>query len=591
MWIHHATDPEKALSFISNLFFIFYLVLSIFFYRERLFGDAAFYLVKIINNSDFNVEHGRYGALITQLPVLLAVKCDLSIVRISQIFSVSYVLFYYLIFAIVRYVYRNTTAAFLVVLLLTLGVGHTFFWVVDELSQALAFSILYYAGLSYHDVQNRILSVANYAVLIGVFSLAIINHPLNVIVILYIVMFDMVVRRRISAVHLMSVVLCFLYIIWKKFFGSPYEAEKMVFGLSHINFDYVYRLALLITTKYIFHIALLAVVSICYIRKREYEKLIFVMVGFWGYVVLINITEKQTVDWFYTEHLYLPLTIIVSMPFLIDLFPNASKSAQFRYVGLCLLIVACSLFGFISLGRTYENRLNKMKNLIYQSGHCQESKFSVDRKNYFEKDFWNKEIHLYWSFPSESIMQTALDGRPKTLIFDKDLAKSIPNPKARSSRVALAPWYSVSYKQLNQRYFPFKEGYYIDLNTKMDLSRLNEQFVRNISIQIPNPPTYLKSNRMCHLEALVTNHNDIPLRSALINGHMIRFGYHWEKDDSIIVWDGLRTPLEVDIYGSILQKIRVFTPKAPGQYTLVVDIVAESWRWFHIDQKVPILID
>jgi hypothetical protein len=583
-------DPERVLSASSHVFFAFYLGLTLFLYRERLFADASYFVFNIVNDGRLFLPYHRVAAVFIQLPVLFALKADLNLEKIVQIFSASFVFFYYMIFLTIRYVYQKPNLAFLIVLLLSLGVEHTFYWPVGELSQALALSVLYYTALASRDITEGKKRVGNLIFMAAVFTLSLLNHPLSFTVLAYLTIFDFFLKKKISIVYLVAIPLCVLYPVYKKFFGATFETQKMLLTVDHIHPDFLYSVFVLFLKKYFLHLLFLLLVSLFYLKRREYLKLWFLLTFCSGYVLLINLTQNPPTNWFYTEHLYLPLTIIVGLPLLHDVFTRASSFAQKGSVILFLLAVGHGTLGSILAREVYDFRLQKMRNMVNPAPLRQQSKFVVDIQNYFEKDYMNKEIQVYWSYPVETLIQTALDGRPKTLVFSNDLEQSIPDSNARYHQIALAPWHSIDDRQLNKRYFDLSEGDYIPLNTPMEFSFITDQFIRNISIEVPKAQKSLKRNTIYYLNVLLHNRNPIPLRSALTKGREIHVSYHWLKGNDVAIWEGLRTPLEADLYSTLHEKIKLLTPQARGTYVLAVDIVAENFKWFGIDKRLSLTV-
>ncbi|MDX1407966.1 MAG: hypothetical protein R3330_07525, partial [Saprospiraceae bacterium] len=70
----------------------------------------------------------------------------------------------------------------------------------------------------------------------------------------------------------------------------------------------------------------------------------------------------------------------------------------------------------------------------------------------------------------------------------------------------------------------------------------------------------------------------------------VHLSYHWISDAQTVVWDGERTPLEVDIEEIYAQNMAIRTPANPGAYTLILDLVAEYKGWFGIDQSLEIYV-
>ena len=65
--------------------------------------------------------------------------------------------------------------------------------------------------------------------------------------------------------------------------------------------------------------------------------------------------------------------------------------------------------------------------------------------------------------------------------------------------------------------------------------------------------------------------------------NLVDLSYHWtDPTGTVVVWDGTRTPLPADVAPSTSTSIAasITTPKAPGTYTLTVDLVREGVAWF-----------
>jgi hypothetical protein len=63
---------------------------------------------------------------------------------------------------------------------------------------------------------------------------------------------------------------------------------------------------------------------------------------------------------------------------------------------------------------------------------------------------------------------------------------------------------------------------------------------------------------------------------------VIVVSYHWFRDDKLVIWDGVRTPLPRDLRvgGRATVAVRVKTPTEPGAYVLQITLVHEHVSWF-----------
>ena len=63
---------------------------------------------------------------------------------------------------------------------------------------------------------------------------------------------------------------------------------------------------------------------------------------------------------------------------------------------------------------------------------------------------------------------------------------------------------------------------------------------------------------------------------------LVFMSYHWFRDDTLIVWDGVRTRLPRDVRAGSRASlaVRVKTPAEPGAYVLQLTLVHENVSWF-----------
>ncbi len=88
-------NNRKLYIFSGILLVLGYLFFSYNFYIERLYGDAAWYIFKLINTEQYTIEHGRNISVLIQLIPLYLVNNDYSLKSV-----VKYI--YYLYFLIIR---------------------------------------------------------------------------------------------------------------------------------------------------------------------------------------------------------------------------------------------------------------------------------------------------------------------------------------------------------------------------------------------------------------------------------------------------------------------------------------------------------
>lgn len=135
---------------LGHLSFMALFLASVYFYKERiLFADSAFQFFKIINFEKFNVEAARYGSVLPEIPLLMAVKLGLNLKMLTIIYSVSFIGLYYLVYILCVHWLKNPKAGLAVVLTLILCISQSFFHPVTETHQSLVYSVLLFAILQY----------------------------------------------------------------------------------------------------------------------------------------------------------------------------------------------------------------------------------------------------------------------------------------------------------------------------------------------------------------------------------------------------------------------------------------------------------
>lgn len=105
------------------------------------------------------------------------------------------------------------------------------------------------------------------------------------------------------------------------------------------------------------------------------------------------------------------------------------------------------------------------------------------------------------------------------------------------------------------------------------------------AIDLSRFPAGGRSGETLEGQVTVANQSDRVWPAAAWNaiGPVVNLAYHWRAlDDTVLVNDGLRTPLPFDLgpERSATFKARAVLPKTPGRYLLEFDLVQEGVGWF-----------
>ena len=134
-------------------------------------------------------------------------------------------------------------------------------------------------------------------------------------------------------------------------------------------------------------------------------------------------------------------------------------------------------------------------------------------------------------------------------------------------------------------------GQVIFLSQQEDYSSLNQanfelpivEYAEKVRLEaLQSTEVSLQKNDTLLFPVLIKNGADVPLPSHL--DHQLFISYHWLQDGEIVQWDGIRTPLEVDVWHEFVQEIKVATPNKPGIYEIQFDVVIEGKQWLGLNQ-------
>ncbi|HET6991795.1 MAG TPA: hypothetical protein VFJ43_10745, partial [Bacteroidia bacterium] len=73
------SSTRNYYSILTRLFFLIMAIFAVVFAQERFQADGAYYLFKVVNNGQFQIEHQRFILAVSQILPLIGVKLGLSL--------------------------------------------------------------------------------------------------------------------------------------------------------------------------------------------------------------------------------------------------------------------------------------------------------------------------------------------------------------------------------------------------------------------------------------------------------------------------------------------------------------------------------
>jgi hypothetical protein len=461
----YASQEYKRLFTIGVLTYSAFLLLSIWYYQERtLFSDIAYHLFYILKSGDYAIQNERFGAAITQSIPVLGSALGLSLKKIAFLYSIGFVLYYFAIFLLLWKWLNNQALALVLLLFSTLMVGGTFFWIQSEFPQGLAFMLLTFGIVTHHErLQDynklELLLLPPMLVTVAYF------HPLIFIPFTYCCAFfglsqkTWPVNKRLLG---FSFGLFWLVYILKKTLlaaDSDYEQTAMS-GLGNIWSLFPNYFFTAGNANFLLYIATTALVGLFfgllyyYKQQKRWYALFLLLSFFVGYLLLVSISFNHArFNQHYMENLYLPLAIIVGLPFVVDGLPALKDS--WRLPLFAFIVLAC-LGRIIAHSFPFTERLNWQKEFLHRTAELGNKKLLVDSKQVPQE----KLMHIYWSTPYEfwllSSIQTGSSADTRSIVIH-DNPQSLEYIK-NSPDYFLTYWGNFNYKELPLPYFKLNDA-------------------------------------------------------------------------------------------------------------------------------------
>ncbi|MBL8002699.1 MAG: hypothetical protein JNL05_12135, partial [Flavobacteriales bacterium] len=213
----------------------------------------------------------------------------------------------------------------------------------------------------------------------------------------------------------------------------------------------------------------------------------------------------------------------------------------------------------------------------------------ADTRNFPWKYAWGE-----WPLAMETVLASGCvaPGAAATL-FASSEPQALDSAMARPSAF-LGPswrpiWFTTDHFPKAQLHLPRQP--YVRVNTVMPDSIEALFTADDVRLEPLADTITLAHDRYTVAEVRITNRAAHALGSLLEGGLPMRIAYHLrDAEGRELLWDGHRTPLELDIPpgGSHVQGLVIERPRENGTYQLRIDLVSDDRRWWGIN--VPLVV-
>ncbi len=467
---------NRYITFFGHITFGILAVLALVFWRERtIILDASFQSFDIINKGKLAIQVQRFGAAFVQSFPLVTSKLGLSLTTVLMSYSLSFVLFHWLAFFICDKIWEVKTLALGIVLWYMLMTAHTFYWAQNEVIQGISLTFVYFALLMNRGEFTK-LRWWEYPLSIGLVFTLVYFHPLIIFPFCFLLGYFFIDKisplskfqksgnnsaQNLSFGLLSWAALSFVIANYSKFYitgVSPYDKgsserfsnhitrhlDELVIGPSqrlfwgHCFDDFALVLPFLI-----------GIIGF-YIWKKAFLKLAFFVVSTLGFIFIIATSYFDSKDWFYLESQYLPLAVMLAVPFIFDVLPSI-KNAKWA-VGLLAFILIFKVLYIFNTHKIYTHRLDYLTQLLDKTRRFEGTKFFTDND-----DIDEKTLLMYWGSAYETLYISATQSPDSTrsLYIAPEPKQTLWITGGRKNFYTIFD--NIEYDKANKRYFNFQD--------------------------------------------------------------------------------------------------------------------------------------
>lgn len=576
-----------SIKLAHGLFFVL-MALSIILYKERLFADASYYLFHAINKGWFHIEHGRTVLGISQLLPIIGTYFYLPLKFLMVLASLGHELFYYALFLFCLYPLKDRAGAFAVLGIHMIGQLWLYYSPMLEICYGAALAVAFYSLLrsgKYIDDKWLIL-------LLLVQWFAMMSHPENFLLIGVVLVYDYIQRGFQKRIHIISFGFTALGFLLEVLTFSEYErghteivgVKSEATALNLLNAEYLNGFLEVFTGHYPDLILLLAITLLLLITNKSWKKSLLLLGSIVFLILLVNQAAIANGYNRYNESMYNPLVFLVVFFFAHE--SESLKSLRFRQAlqYTLFLMVGIRIFWTYDFGEPLRKRSAQLERLVDYAQELGHSKYLLRSDN-----FHSYYTSITWANPIETLLYSAIDGKEKSLSISTEGEYVFnDNYKVLNDSSYMFRRFEVKdYNFLNPKYFQLKkEGYHYLNNSGFEKDPVI--FKDKFSIKLLETGE-VKLSDTTYFFVELENNNVEKLPSGIEGG--VRLSYHWKKENGeMYQWDGVRTNLEVDLFGKYQQHMKVVIPSEKGYYRFIPDIVIEGKLWFSLEEAYQVEI-
>jgi hypothetical protein len=596
------SSPNSSISFqtrsmhiIGFVFFGSLFCLAWIFFKERMLAvDPAFFSFRIIQDKSYDIELHRWGSVVSQIIPLMLLKSNCTLETFLKAYSVSFIIIYYLLFLIITVGLKNYRAGYALMITLCLVFRHCFYYPTAELYQGMSICILIWALIvKLKESESKKLKIFLFIIICLLIYVVSYYHQLTLFAVLFILLFEILNEKKFKdewLIGLLIFVVAWFYIRIKILTVTDYESGKIptlaVFreqlsNLKHLP-SYVF-LKQFTKTSLLPFIVVMAV-NIFLVLKRKKVLLFFFITSFIACFLILDIITYYKGESTIMYENYLTLLGL----FAAVTFYGLIKNFMTRWVIVfSLIMLIWNVNAIYASHYPFSCRIDYLKRLTDEGHKYPEKKYLIDQANFPSIYAWTD-----WALPFETLLYSSLQGPDSSITFRDAVSYHQFDSIMNNENIFLGPPWAITWfwtNGMNQNYFHLPANGYRKLASLQSDSTFRESAFNNKNVFIlqHRDMAFASNEKYTVIPIRIKNNSGKIIHSISDSSHPISLSYHVsDENGTMVLPDGNRTPLEMDIDKVSDIGLVVKNELKKGNYIVTVDFVTENVRWWNINSKI-----
>lgn len=437
----------------GNLFFAVMIVYSIVYAVERTtYVDSAWIFFQQINGETFACAWERFPAAIPEIILFLGAKLHLSINALVYVFSISYILLNYSIWALCTRIFKSPVAGLVVILGMVMGIRELFVHTITETHQCIAYSALLYAVMQ-HDFQTK---KAIQVVCIAAVGLVLLfSHPFAIFTASFVLLYYLVEHRNLKNPGIPIVVFLIVTVVILNIVHPPQVYGEQVYNhMSDNNTDVGFwnSHALEFITIHFTHFYWLPelaglILVVFLLQRREWLRAGLTFSGVILYLIIAFMTFANGDSSIMMERIFLPAFFMINLA-LADLLFRENRIPKWIPMIVVLFFIVNGI-RYINAGcLMYKKRVAYLDELVLKAIAQGNDKYILSDAA-ADKD----KILVPWALGTETLIYS-------TLKYNKSVTVTLEPEGCDKTSVRLTKATCLPVTELNPHYFSLSSNEY-----------------------------------------------------------------------------------------------------------------------------------